>query len=135
MQPNQVKVGSSFFTRVAADSTAKVTVVEDTRIGTKRYRVQRIDTGAILRKLRGPGELHEGPGPWYKYVKGERKAKVAPAVRARAAAPKKPLAKAKPAATQAELLKRLEEMPADVRGFLAELIAAVAPPAAPSKTG
>jgi hypothetical protein len=42
-------------------------------MGMKAYQLQRRDTGQILRKLRGPGELHESPGPWEVPKKGSKR--------------------------------------------------------------
>lgn len=64
MLPNQIKKGLKCYTRISSEVTTLVEVVADEATGTKRYRIKRLDTGAILRKLRGPGELHMTPGPW-----------------------------------------------------------------------
>ncbi len=126
MVPNEVKVGHKFFTRISADATVQVEVVEDRACGTKRYMVRRCDTGAILRKLRGPGELHTSPGPWTRHatpapsgvVVAKKKALVKPG-----------LAKTMGPRTHSELLAVLAALPEDTRQFLGELIEAVRPSA------
>ncbi len=64
MKPNEIKVGSTYYTRISGDVGTLVKVIADHANGAKRYQIQRTDTGAILSKLRGAGELHEKPGPW-----------------------------------------------------------------------
>lgn len=127
MIPNDVKVGAKFYTRISSDDCALVQVVEDTADGSKRYRVKRLDTGSILPKLRGAGQLHLEPGPWGNPIKG---APVKGAAVKLAPVSKPGLVKTMRPSTQAELLKRLEGLPADTRLFLSELIASMTPPSA-----
>ncbi len=120
MIPNDIRIGSKFFTRITSATSTQVEVVEDTKVGTKRYRVRRCDTGAILRKLRGPGELHVAPGPWHRFTKA------APVV-IPAAAPKPRAVRTMSKPSQDELLNRLATLAPDTRKFLVELIAAIVP--------
>lgn len=132
MVPNEVKIGSRFYTRISSDTYTLCEVVEDTREGTKRYRLKRLDTGAILRALRGPGKLHTTPGPWHRAAETAKPAMKLASV-AKAIAAKPGIAKIKTMSTpsQEELLRRLESMPTDTRLFLSDLLAAVTPPPAP----
>jgi hypothetical protein len=57
---NQVELGTQYYTRITGVPVA-VRPIE--RVGNK-FVVQRVDNGMILPTPRGPGALHDNPGPW-----------------------------------------------------------------------
>ncbi len=132
MRPNQVSVGDKFFTRVTQGKYVQVEVVADQMNGTKRYTVARCDTGDILRKPRGAGELHLKPGPWARAGNAQRQADEPRKARPAPSLPTRRVATiAKPATN--DLLKRLELMPPDAKQFLVDLIGSMIPAAVPEE--
>lgn len=121
---NRISVGSRYYTRVSGDASVQVEVVEDTKSGRKRYRIQRCDTGIILTRLRGPGELHTAPGPWGLSIPARKAAKVATMA---------PPPKTGKVPTMSDngivgLLSKLAAMPPDTRRMLSDLLAPVSMP-------
>ncbi len=70
MHHNEIEIGGHYHIRVHSDEYAVVEVLEAIRHGAGGYIVRRTDTGAILRKPRGAGALHDTPGPWVRYGGG-----------------------------------------------------------------
>ncbi len=138
-----IKVGSQFYTRIASAHYSLVEVLQDLKVGAKRYVCRRVDTGAILSRPRSAAALHDAPGPWsvpvrkseipVGYTRGYTTApQAAPApVSIPQAAPvpvtgiRKVASMSKP--NQTALLEQLAKLPAETRKFIGELLEATAP--------
>lgn len=81
MHPTELKAdeaeGTVCWTRVSKTRYAKVMVVamkKETEVSRRPvYQVRDIETGELLKRWRGPGELHPKCGPWAIYKKGENR--------------------------------------------------------------